>query len=251
MKRIYNAFAKTPIHLTFIALICVSVYLLNELLFINIKAIFKVAPVIRELINSLSLAVFTGYIFYVINNQLKENKDFENVSGSISNSIGKIYYDNLYVLNECYKIDNISLENNSPKIKDIHEIFKKMESSLKLPNVSFGYPEPIKYSWFQLILLNKDKVQNEVSKLMRYSHLLNSELIKILTEIEDSSFFEQVDTLKVFGKEFKQFSLLSDSYYELLLLNYRLMEYAFYNNLINESPDKMKLIKNFIKKGVH
>jgi hypothetical protein len=124
----------------------------------TLDSIFEVAPKIGGLANLIFSSIITGHIFYAIVNQIKENKDKENIREIVSKCIEEIHTQNELLFNEYYKVCNYTPKKIPLELEEIKTILNGIETTIFDPHIGFGYPKPINYTWYQVaqysILLN-------------------------------------------------------------------------------------------------
>ena len=90
MRRITKAFFGVPKFLLLATLVSLVIFFCNELWLKNLPAWFEGASKIGDLVSQICLSVITGYLFYAIVNQFKENKDRENLTEIIAQTVTEI-----------------------------------------------------------------------------------------------------------------------------------------------------------------
>lgn len=251
MKTLILAFKNCPKYLTLASIICLSLYLCNVLWWMNLEAWFKIAPKIGEIANTIFSAIITGHIFYAIVNQIKENQDKENIKSIVSKSIEEIYHHNTDLLNKYFEASNYIPKKLPLTSDEVENILKSLESFSSPPKIVYGYPNPINYTWFQVAQTSRQNAKNEINNLMRFSSLLDTELLRLLHEIERADYFRMIDDMSLLGKDFRQFSLFKNSYFEIQNLNIDLIRYAFkVNCLIIPDQNTLNILKKLITIGI-
>jgi len=213
----------------------------------NLDSIFEAAPKIGEISNIIFSSIITGYIFYAIVNQIKENKDRENIKSIVSKSIEEIYSQNERLFNEYFKVSNYIHKKAPLELEEIKTILKDIETIQSPPQLVYGYPNPINWTWCQLAQSSRQIVKSEINDILRFSSLLDTEFLGLLNKMERSSYFEMIDQTSIFGNNFKQFSLFADSYLKHQNLNIELIKYGLRENWLIISD---KQIKSMLEKMV-
>lgn len=247
MKTIFLAFKNCPTFLTLTSLTSFVLFVCNVFWWMNLDPIFETAPKIGEIANIIFTSIITGHIFYVIVNQIKENKDKENIRSIVSKSIEEINYQNGMLFDEFMKISKYAPKKLPFELGEIKSILKELETIQSPPNIAYGYPEPVNWTWFQLMQISRQKVKTEINNLLRFSSLLDTKFLGLLDRIERSSYFEMIDQTSFFGKDFKQFSLFADSYLNHQVLNIEMIKYGLKENWLIISD---KQIKSMLEKMV-
>lgn len=247
MKKLYLAFRNCPTFLTLISFISLVLFLCNIFWWMNVDPVFNAAPKIGEIANIIFTSIITGHIFYAIVNQIKENKDKENIRLVVSKCIEEINYQNELLFNEFLKVSNYIPKKIPYEIGEINLILKGIENTQLLPNIGYGFPTLVNWTWYQLAQTSRQKVKIEINNLLRFSSHLDTEFIALLDRIERSSYFKIIDQTSIFGKDFKQFSLFKDSYLQHQNLNIEMIQYGLKNNWLVISD---KNIETMLKKMV-
>ena len=247
MKTFFLAFRNCPFFLTIASLISLGLFICNIFWWMNLKPIFVVAPKIAEIANTIFSSIITGHIFYAIVNQIKENKDKENIRAIVSKSIEEINYQNGMLFDEYIKVSNYVPKKIPFALEEIKSILVKLETIQAPPNIAYGFPKPINFTWYQLAQTSRQKVKTEINNVLRFSSLLDTEFIGLLNEIEHSPYYQMIDQVSIFGNDFRQFSLFADLYFKNQNLNIELIKYGLKENwLIISDPQ----IKSMLKKMV-
>lgn len=250
MKRIILAFKNCPRVLTLTSLISLFLFLCNVFWWMNLDPIFETAPKVAEIANIIFSAIITGHIFYAIVNQFKDNTDKENIRSIVSRSIGEIHYQNGRLFDEFMKVTNYVPQTMPLKHEEIQSILKNIETTQVPPSIVHGFPKPVNLTWYQLAQTSRQRVKVEINNLLRFSSLLDTELLGLLDRIERSAYFEMVDGMSIFGNDFSQFQVFADSYFEHQNLNLQMLKYALNENwLIVSNSDEKKMLNKLVTTG--
>lgn len=250
MLRIISAFLAVPKFLQVATILSTIIFFSIELWLKNLPPLFDGADKVGDFVSQVCLSIITGYFFYAIVNQAKENKDRENLSTAISNAVTEIYYQNDQLFEEILK--KVDLPRSvPPTLVEVENLLKEMEKGNHEPAVGYGYPEMKTYTWFQLIMVNQMIVKQEINRLMRFSVHLDSDLVKILIAIETSEYFKKIDAFRMFGEDFKQVSTFKNDLTTFMKINLDLMAFAYGNNMIGGlTKEQLKDVKVLITKGM-
>jgi hypothetical protein len=238
-----------PKPLTISATISVIIYCCLKFWLNKIPEFFEVASDISELIAQICLAIITGYIFYAIVNQLKEDEGKKNIEDFIETRIGNIYNSYNSVYTEMNESTNF-YTSIPPTENELKELLVKIETTLNLPKHRFGPPINRNMTWLEFLIYEQQKTKKEINRLLNISSLIDTSLIKICCKIEDSNYFFWLEQMKGFDVDYKQFSAFSSSFHEYSLLTISLQKYAYENGFIKESEETLKIIKRIIDKGI-
>jgi hypothetical protein len=249
MKTFFLAFRNCPTFLTIASLTSLVLFLCNIFWWMTLEPIFQVAPKIGELANLIFSSIITGHIFYAIVNQIKENKDKENIKQIVSKYIEEIYKENEHLFNEYFKVCNYSPKKIPFELEEIKTILNGIETTLLPPLISYGFPKPINFTWYQVAQTSRHKVRTEINNILRFSNLLDTEFINILNRIERSTYFEMIDGMAIFGKDFNKFTLFADSYLQHQNLNIELIRFGLKENWLILTNEEKSFLKKMLTTG--
>lgn len=251
MKTLFLAFKNCPTFLTLTSLTSFVLFVCNVFWWMKLDPIFEAAPKIGEIANTIFTSIITGHIFYAIVNQIKENKDKENIRSVISKGIEEINYQNGLLFDEFIKISNYVPKKLPFELGEIKSILNELETIQSPPSIVNGYPKPVNWTWFQLMQSSRQKVKTEINKLLRFSSLLDTKFLGLLDRIERSSYFEMIDQTSIFGKDFKQFSIFTDSYLKHQDINIEMIKYGLKENWLIISDKQIKsMLENMVTIGI-
>jgi hypothetical protein len=244
-----KSLSNVPTPLKMALFICTIIYLCLKLWLNKLPEIFENANEVSDLVSQICLTIITGYFFYVIVNQIKEDKDKINMKEFIRTRIENIYISYNTICTQMYKATNFSTS-LPPSKSELKELLTKIEMTRNLPDIRLGPPVNRTITWFELLINEQEKAKKEISRLLNTPHLIDTELIMICTKIEDSNYFFWLDQMKQFGIDFKQFSDFTNYFHEHALLCTELQKYAFNNDFIKADKKELKLIKKIINEGI-
>lgn len=245
MKHFFNV----PFPLKIAVLVSIIMYFSLIFWLNKIPPIFENADKISELLAQICLSIITGYFFYVVVNQIKENKDKENMKPFIQKRIENIYgsfnsiYTEMTALTDFYT-------SIPPQKLELDDLLKRIDPIKSRPKVRYGPPIDRTLTWFELLVNEQQKTRKEINRLLNISSSLDSKLIQICNAIEDCNYFFWLDQMNQFKLEFNQFSNFSEHIFEYINLCTSLQKYAFENNLMNLEEKELKLVKRIIYKGI-
>ena len=203
---------------------------------------------IGYLFSEICLAVIAGLFFYAIVNQYKENKDFENLAFGISSIISRIIHLNWQLLNEVAAQSTLNF--SIPLIEgEIESMLLEIENGRIAPRIAYGSLPFRRYTWLELISTNQEKVKSEISRLLRFSNYLDSKLLKILLEMEESQYFSLIDEVKKIPG-FNRFHILKRDLVAFMAINIDLTRYAYDNRMIDLPDEEMLLLREMLNSGL-
>ncbi|MBL6731077.1 MAG: hypothetical protein ISP74_09230 [Bacteroidia bacterium] len=223
---------KIPKPLGIAVIFSVFIYLLINLYLNRFEELFEGGYELGVLTSKICMSFITGYFFYVVVYQVKSEKDKQNLNDFLTERIDKI-------IGSYYSIHQELVEKNKvytsapPEKEEIESLLKLIETNeLSKPEIYNG--KLTSWTWFELFLTEKRKALEQINFLMT-SHIIDSELLKILGKIVDSKHFFWIEESKKFGSNFKQFSIFSEYIYEYSLVINELVRYAYKNKLMKTS----------------
>lgn len=146
---------------------------------------------LNEVIENLSLAIISSFIFFVIVNEYPRANERRNLKSFFMRKLNRIIssYDEM--------LNNIEIEaiKINPNLKDA-----ELESQLEVINPRNEAPLILgvrRANWLELIALNRTNCIQDIDQLFRLNRYLSSEIIELLTNIESSTHFSVIGILPV------------------------------------------------------
>ena len=243
-----KSFFTTPIALKAAFVISIIIYVMIKLWLNNLPPIFKNANEIGNLISEICLAFITGYFFYVIVNQLKEDKDKKNVHDFIEQRISQIFVAYNYLISQMIEVTNFNTS-QPPTKEEVNELLVKIRYSNNRPQITVDWINHEQMTWFEFMILQKNITQKEINKLYILAPYLDSHLIDVCSKIDECRYFDWIDKTKMLGKNFNQFDMVSNDFYTYTKFCTELQRYAYQNNFIPKTKDSI-LIKRILSTGI-
>ena len=214
---------RIPKPLAIAVIISIIIYLLINLYLSRFEELFQGGYELGVLISMICMSFITGYFFYVVVYQVKSEKDKQNLNNFLTERIDKIIgsYGNIHQeLTENNKV----YTSIPPEKEEIESLLKLFETNLSInPRVYDGKLNR-SWTWFELMLTEKRKALEQINFLIT-SHIVDSELLKILGKIVDSDYFFWIEETKQLGSNFKQYSIFSEHIYKYSLVINELTRY--------------------------
>ncbi|MGA2298651.1 MAG: hypothetical protein ABSG15_13980 [FCB group bacterium] len=218
--------------LTLIFFISILTIILMDFWLNNIPEIFNGASKIGQIIYNICFAYVSAFIFYFLVVHIKIQKDKDNLYGYISINVAHVIGQANAVVLELSKSSNITLKSKYPTEEELNLILKSIVAASNAP-LLLGYNGPYA-NWIQYLNYWRDRSNRFSNNVLSKMQFLDSELISILTEIEDCSYFNTLSNfihinfinydLKIFDKIFYEYLNKIkelENYYDEYLENYR------------------------------
>ncbi|WP_165727950.1 hypothetical protein [Pseudoalteromonas sp. 31A1] len=186
-------------HLNFLLALTITLLLIIVFFSNYIPSIFYWGSDFEKLIYTISLSFITSYIFYYVVVYRKELKDKENISTYIYTvlfritSRNNILIDNIF--NNIFDPPDIKVAGNI-SYNEMKVILSKVDTNSVITDLKFeSIGEGI--TWLEYLKFYSLNVQKDINKLLNLLPYLDSELAKLLIELDDSALFRLIDQLVV------------------------------------------------------
>jgi len=186
-------------HLNFLLALAITLLLIIVFFSNYIPSIFYWGSDFEKLIYTISLSFITSYIFYYVVVYRKELKDKNNISTYVYTILFRITSRNNILIDDIF--DNII---DPPDIKvagnisynEMKVILSKVDTSSIITDLKFEFiGEGI--TWLEYLKFYSLNVQKDINKLINLLPYLDSELAKLLIELDNSALFRLIDQLVV------------------------------------------------------
>jgi hypothetical protein len=198
MKKTWKLFKKVRTSLLIILIISLSTNLSIELVFKNYHEIFPGANKIGELFSRLSVSYISSFIFYFIVVHAKSESDKENVNEFIGHNVYSIITCAHLFIQPLQQVKEEKARFENLDLKQLRSLLASIDRNEKKAPLIIDGENGTWLQWFEHL---KDSVDENFKVIfLRYSHL-DSKLIKILSRIEASMFFNQWDLLYTYNHD--------------------------------------------------
>jgi hypothetical protein len=176
---------------------------------------------INEILSRLSLAYISSFIFYFVVVYLKEETDRKNVYPYIKHQIHSIFSIHKIVISKLKDSDiNENIFLNKEELARILDKVSPLDSIKSIEQMPHG-------TFYELLVFESKHAKNAIYLLFGKMKYIDSELSKILFEIENSNFISfGINELQYYSKYEKNLSFLLDTYYYYNLLLIKLESYT-------------------------
>lgn len=192
MKQMLRYFLKVRKDLLVLLAISFLTYFIIEFWLNNYSEIFKGASKIGQLFSSLSISYISAFIFYFIVVHIKNERDKENINEYIGIKVRDILYTSHLFIQPFLQIDNRKASFKDLEIKKLRSLLDSINRYSKDAPMSLHGENATWLQWWEYLRTSTFKSFGEI--YIRYNHV-DTELIKILTRMENSMFFTQWNML--------------------------------------------------------
>jgi len=162
-----------------------------EFIFKNIPEIFNGAAKIGEIVDKMCLSYVSAFIFYFLVVHYKAQKDKVNLYGYVAGKVAIIISNARVVVHDMARAANLVLQNEYPNEQELSIICSNLNPHSDSPLLVNGPGNRL--TWMQYLVYNKAKSSEATRKIYLKMPFLDSELIKILAQIEDCLYFHIID----------------------------------------------------------
>lgn len=227
MRKLIKYFLKVRRELLLLLIIAIVTHLLIEIVFNQYEEIFVGAYYFGQFFSKLSIAYISAFIFYFFVVHIKNERDKENINEYIGHKVFDILT-SAHLLIQPFQ--NKTDKKARFQYFDFEELKKLLHSINRNDNeapLKVGGINGRNANWIEWYEYLKESTLKSIEEIfIRYNHL-DSELIKLLTRIQNSMFFKQFDML-----------------YNFEYINtFKIYEYQIYNYL-----NHIKNLEDYAKK---
>jgi hypothetical protein len=220
--------------LNFLLLISILIILLNDFLLSQTIEVFKFGSELGKLLSNLSLAYISSFIFYYVVVVMKENRDKKNIYLTVCNLTNQLVgraYSVYYQLISASGIVATDFDEKTITRAKFMELCALVNPKAIEPNSFLGIPPNHQQATHaQLIHLNSySNVKIFTDKIFLYMPFLDTNFVKLINKLHDSTFFILAPTL-LYPSENTDFILYGKHMYDYLELVRELDNYNFIKN---------------------
>jgi len=203
--------------------------ILVEVVFDKTEELFSGGAKLGEIVSNLSLAFIASYIFYVVVVHIKYMKDKEQLNPYILMKSRQIIAAIQEITLQLIVKAGAAPENKYPSKEKLKKIAKKIDLSNSAPD---PYPSlhPHIETMSDFFYHWKKIGEQRIEALLVLAQFLDAEQIRLLKNIQESSFYLLLNNCE--GKLNNDFSVISDSFYELSQSAKSLEEYCDREHLV-------------------
>jgi hypothetical protein len=188
LKKGLKYFSTVRKELLFLLLIAVITYVTIELVLNRYNGLFPGAHELGQLFSKLSVSYISAFIFYFVVVHTKAETDKENINEYVGHKVHVITASAHLLIQPLQQEVNPQARFEDFKLSDLHDLLKAIDRKDNHAPYVINGRRATWVEWFEYLKELTEKTIREI--FIRYNHL-DSELIKLLTRIEQSLFFRQ------------------------------------------------------------
>jgi len=199
--------------------------LLLKILWLNrIPAIFSFASEAGEVVDRLCASIISSYLFFMIVVHFKSEKDKESINPYVLIYVNRIVNECISQLNAFQKASNISLNLDDLTLELVKSVFAKIHPRNESPLI-IGYGSP-KADWLQFLAHSQFRTARMIEKLFIKITFLDPQLVRYLSDIDDCSHFNVIQSSATLPVSNATLEAWADSFFEYCLLISKLDKHA-------------------------
>lgn len=172
----------------------------------------------------LSVSYIPAYFVYLFVVYIPRRRDQKTLSIFVANRTAMLIGDGQAILHELSKAANHSVD-TTPSAEDFNKICSNINPNDRAPLLKRFYPREYA-NWVEFLHFHKSRSERTIELLLHYIPYLESEHIRLITEINGCTLFSVLDNL--IGKKLsnKDMSFLSNNLYSYYSLTRELAAYS-------------------------
>jgi hypothetical protein len=148
---------------------------------------------IISLFYQLEIAYIIGFGFYFLTVSIPERKNTKNINAYVIPRTKNIIGDGYGVFNELAKKGGVSNLKFPPTNEQLQNILKKVNPQISdAPMVTFDLHN---IGWIQYLNNMRLRSQGFIKKIIDRMPFLNTDLLRLLTQIDDNSYFHYIESI--------------------------------------------------------
>ena len=243
-----KSFFTIPRPLGIAVILSAIIYLTINIFLIRYPVLFNGGYQLGVITSRVCLSIVSGYFFYVIVNQFKNDKEKKDLNEFISTRLDNICNSLSSFFSEAVSATN-KYTSIPPEKEEVNELLKALETNPNFKPAVAGSNSKRTFTWFELLISEKLKTEKQIDILLKISNSLDSELLRLLGKIIDNNLFFWIDQTKFLGRDFKQFSLFTDYFYEYQILGIELLTYCYNKKYLKINDKDIEKVYKRIAKG--
>jgi hypothetical protein len=205
----------------------------------NIPESWEYGSETGKVIYDISIGYIVSYIFFYLVVFRKDENDKKNINRRVSREASLIIIEGYSIFNNLTnKIVNKKIISFPPTIEQVEKYCSECDPFHSPFQVNNRQNVP----WMELLRYRKQDTKNYLVKIFQLLPYLDSELVGILTRLEDSGLFYYIDHLivpTVQTEYFKDLTTMKSSFHEYFLIMEELENYC--NSYLTEFSEHKKL----------
>lgn len=220
MKKLVQYIIAVNLTLNLMLLISLVSIILIDTVFIKLPELFDGGSGLLNAYYNFCIGMVASYIFYFVVVHIKEEKDKKNIGPYIG---GK----SMLVVNDYERFIRAvgyTNENQYPSQFEIKRSFEQIDPNSRTPSMMCANTHQ-NVTWFQYMNYFRTQSQESIGKVFEKMPFLDSELVKLLSDIDNCSYFAQVEFISKVPHCNENLSVWSEPFYEYSLLCQKLKLY--------------------------
>lgn len=207
-----------------ILILCLSFIMLYDFVLSEIPEIFEGANKLGVFFYNLSLAYIAAYIFFFLNIFIRNQKEKGEINYYIARKVSQILSVAFTIIHELEESTDIKIKNKYPNEEELKFMTGKLNITghSRLKSIIGTYA-----TWPEYFNYHKVRTENYINKILFRMNFIDYKLVGLLSRIEDSSHFLNLEYKSVWEKSPSDFSFMSSALFDYFILNKELED--FYN----------------------
>ncbi len=220
-RNIKRLFDGLRIDLFVVLIFSITFILLFDFIFLGIPEIFQDANKIGVFFYNLCFAYVAAYIFYFLNVFIRQQKEKREINHYVARKVLQILLVVFTVIQELEKASEIKINDKFPNKKELDLITKKLKINglTSLKSIVGSYA-----TWAEYLDYHKRRTEGYINKILIRMVYTDYKIIGLLSRIEDSRHFLDIEYIGVWKKSPDNLSFMSSSLNEYFKLHKELEE---------------------------
>lgn len=190
----------------------------------HIPELFKPGHEFGEIYSRLCLSYISSYIFYFVVVHVKKEKDKENINKFINPKIRTAYSQWKPQLMDICKAVGEDMPSDLPEKAFIIEVFSKIDPNSQAPLIKDTQGNYA--NWIEYFFYYKNRVDKFISVVTDKMPFLDSELVRLLSELSECEHFKMVEASVAPAFRNKDLSAWASGFHKYCVKSYDLEIYA-------------------------
>lgn len=195
-----------------LGLLAIKIFIANR-----IPQIFPGAYEAGIIVEAILASIIASYVFYILVAHLPLFRTQMQVEPFFVRHLGRMIGDGQAILHDISQKSGSELDLSSVTQSELHDSLEKIAISSESPLLLL--PENRNANWLEFFLYRANRTRESAEELIKRINLLNGDRIKLVTEIDDCSYFRMLDSYarKTYRPDAK-LNFISDAMYKYLSL---------------------------------
>ncbi len=236
LKQFLGSFFKVPLPLLIALILSILVYLLIELWLVGIPAAFPGADKLGSLLSLICRSFITGYLFYVVVTQFKEQRNQASIKPFLISRLDKIAKEHASLSTMLHDASGGISIPIPAKESDINKVFGAIVMNKKTGGEhTLGRPA----TWYESMLGRMRIIEKEFDRFLLVSSMLDPKLISLIEQLVNSNYYFWLEQYQYFYRKDSKIEILSEPllarhFADYLNRMWEVQKYVLRNRLISE-----------------